>query len=115
MNKPTRITLSRQKGWRMPPNTVKVCRPGIWGNPFAVSLDLSAFEAVAMHKEWLGGADWTAWMWSHHRRHLLRHDVRSKWGKFEALLADLRGKNLACWCKPDQPCHADTLLKLANF
>ena len=26
----------------------------------------------------------------------------------------LRGKNLACWCKPGQPCHADVLLELAN-
>lgn len=27
--------------------------------------------------------------------------------------ANLRGKNLACWCK-DGPCHADVLLELAN-
>ncbi len=26
----------------------------------------------------------------------------------------LAGKNLACWCKPGEPCHADVLLKLAN-
>lgn len=26
----------------------------------------------------------------------------------------LRGKNLACWCKRDEPCHADVLLELAN-
>ncbi|RYD50169.1 MAG: DUF4326 domain-containing protein [Verrucomicrobiaceae bacterium] len=25
-----------------------------------------------------------------------------------------RGRNLACWCKSDQPCHADILLQLAN-
>jgi hypothetical protein len=30
-----------------------------------------------------------------------------------AALPSLRGKNLACWCKPGQPCHADVLLKLA--
>jgi hypothetical protein len=28
--------------------------------------------------------------------------------------AELRGKNLACWCALDRPCHVDTLLKLAN-
>ena len=28
--------------------------------------------------------------------------------------AELRGKNLACWCKPGEPCHADVLLDLAN-
>lgn len=27
---------------------------------------------------------------------------------------ELRGKNLACWCPLDQPCHADVLLELAN-
>ena len=26
----------------------------------------------------------------------------------------LRGKDLACWCPLDQPCHADVLLELAN-
>ena len=28
--------------------------------------------------------------------------------------ASLRGRNLACWCPLDQPCHADVLLELAN-
>jgi hypothetical protein len=28
--------------------------------------------------------------------------------------SDLRGKNLACWCKLDAPCHCDVLLELAN-
>jgi len=31
-----------------------------------------------------------------------------------ANLDQLRGKNLACWCPLDQPCHADVLLQLAN-
>ena len=26
----------------------------------------------------------------------------------------LRGKNLACWCPLDKPCHADVLLQLVN-
>lgn len=26
----------------------------------------------------------------------------------------LQGKNLACWCPLDHPCHADVLLRLAN-
>lgn len=29
-------------------------------------------------------------------------------------LPSIRGKNLACWCPLDQPCHADVLLELAN-
>jgi Domain of unknown function (DUF4326) len=27
---------------------------------------------------------------------------------------ELRGKNLACWCPLNQPCHADVLLEIAN-
>jgi hypothetical protein len=26
----------------------------------------------------------------------------------------LRGKDLACWCPLNQPCHADVLLEIAN-
>jgi hypothetical protein len=26
----------------------------------------------------------------------------------------LGGKDLACWCPLDQPCHADVLLEIAN-
>jgi hypothetical protein len=28
--------------------------------------------------------------------------------------AELRGHNLACWCRPGTPCHADVLIELAN-
>lgn len=30
------------------------------------------------------------------------------------LIHDLRGHNLLCWCGLDQPCHADTLLRICN-
>lgn len=30
------------------------------------------------------------------------------------LIAELRGRDLVCWCPLDQPCHADVLLELAN-
>lgn len=29
-------------------------------------------------------------------------------------VAELAGKDLACWCKPGEPCHADVLLAIAN-
>ena len=31
-----------------------------------------------------------------------------------ALRRDLAGRDLACWCNLDQPCHADVLLEVAN-
>lgn len=36
------------------------------------------------------------------------------WSNAKRRLHDLRGKNLACWCPLDQPCHADVLLDIAN-
>ena len=32
----------------------------------------------------------------------------------EVIRAELRGKDLSCWCAPNLPCHADVLLELAN-
>ena len=29
-------------------------------------------------------------------------------------IAELRGKNLMCWCAIGPPCHADVLLEIAN-
>lgn len=29
-------------------------------------------------------------------------------------LHELKGKNLSCWCKIGEPCHADILLEIAN-
>jgi hypothetical protein len=102
---PVRVQLSRAKGWRMPENTVKVARPTRWGNPvkvgephpyclpeeIALGLDcakpLTAAEAVDIYRcFYFDPAD----------------------------LETLRGKNLACFCKLDAPCHADVLLELAN-
>lgn len=34
--KPIRVQLSRVKGWRMPPNTAKVDRATLFGNPYEV-------------------------------------------------------------------------------
>lgn len=40
------------------------------------------------------------------------------WKPFGAPTLDeirtLSGRDLCCWCPPDQPCHADVLLELAN-
>jgi hypothetical protein len=86
---PKRIQLKRTKGWRMPENTVKVDRTTKWGNPFAAIASRSLDEVVADFRRMA--------------THPNYHDV-----------SELRGKNLACWCKPGAPCHADVLLELAN-
>jgi hypothetical protein len=92
---PARIQLSRRKGWRKPENTVVVSRPGRWGNPFAIGMSgevESADEVVRLFED-------------HFNKDIL---YRVK------VTEELRGKNLACWCKSGSPCHGDVLLEWAN-
>lgn len=35
-------------------------------------------------------------------------------GKILDNIHELRGRDLACWCPPGLPCHADVLLEIAN-
>src|SRR5262245_11451243 len=55
VRKPERIRLSRAKGWRMPPNTVVVSRPGPWGNPFIVGKDGTRAYCVELYAHMLNG------------------------------------------------------------
>ena len=101
---PVRVRLSRKRGWRMPPNTVNVSRPGRWGNPFPVTAWVPADVAVSIFRRELNAAM--------NRR--VHESMFSVFDSMAANLHDLRGKNLACWCLPGAPCHADVLLELAN-
>jgi hypothetical protein len=97
--RPHRIQRQRTRGWRMPPNTVYVGRPSGWGNPFTLienSISHTREGIVQLYSEVLerNETDRAKWVNSH--------------------IHELRGKNLACWCRLDQPCHADVLLRLAN-
>lgn len=91
---PERVQQRRTRGWRMPPGAVSVARPHRYGNPFIVSKDQTAEQAVA-----------------NFRRALL--EGRLQFGVQE-VRRQLAGKDLACWCRPGQPCHADVLLEIAN-
>ena len=109
---PRRIQLSRAKGWRMPANTVKVSRPGIYGNPFVIGAPAPA----AYGRFHSGVVEDAAQAVNLYRRALTFELSRPTPAGERAidLVADLRGKNLACWCALDQPCHADVLLEIAN-
>ena len=100
-DQPRRIQLSRAKGWRMPPNTVKVDRSTIWGNPYRVGEPFYPTAQAAVDRFEAGLTSPPP-------------HPESTMGKILSLLPDLRGKNLACWCPLDAPCHADVLLRLAN-
>lgn len=107
--KPQRIQLKRTKGWKMPPNTVKVDRSTRFGNPYTVKDARTwgylgtdselARMCVAMFRKWQQGLEY----------------IEGRWPpSTDTIVRELRGKNLACWCRPGDPCHADVLLELAN-
>lgn len=128
MSQPVRLQLSRKAGFSLQRESqernglpaVNVARPGPWGNPYVVDRLVP------------DGA-----LWAVRRGGEVQHRAMTKTGAashavacFEAdlqtaqalqpvaaavALRPLRGKNLACWCAADQPCHADVLLRLANM
>lgn len=103
---PKRIQMKRTKGWRKPEGAVYVGRPTKWGNPCRVGMfkDYSASNAVRDFRKWIS-------------RDLSMRSFENAFGKppvVADIKAALRGKDLACWCPLDQPCHADVLLELAN-
>lgn len=83
----------------MPAGAVYVGRPTKWGNIARVGDDttingrpatVTPAMAVDIFRFWLDGETIA--------------DAR----------AELRGRDLVCWCPLDQPCHADVLLEIAN-
>lgn len=83
----------------VPKDAVYVGRPAKWGNPYShLASKLSMIYvptrevAIEKYKEWI---------------------AKSCPEFIEELKAELRGKDLVCWCAP-KACHADTLLEIAN-
>ena len=107
MEKPKRIQIKRTRGWKMPPNTVKVTRPGLWGNPFIVNPHVKP-----------GGWSGAAYICvptvedAVECFRLFVTEVKPELA--ERARRELAGKHLACFCKVGSPCHADVLLELAN-
>ena len=106
-----RIQRRRTKGWKMPPNTVTVSRPSKWGNPYTVKTIGAQHFGVFEYDDLLEQS----------RSHLYALaqclNYYRKWAELQIYmepqwLAPLMGKDLACWCKPDEPCHADILLEM---
>lgn len=119
---PKRIQMSRQRPWRAEnPDAVIVARPSKWGNPFAVRRDDDGGWGVYEDGIQVERAD------SKEEARDLAVMILEMCIYPEASkepLADyplpadiereLRGRDLACWCPLDQPCHADVLLDIAN-
>lgn len=106
---PRRIQRRRSKGWKMPPNTIYVGRPTKWGNPFQVGTHGPADVCLRLYRYLAAGKICVSRepcpsLNSQRRAHEAMSNAR----------IELRGKDLACFCPLDQPCHADILLELAN-
>ena len=121
---PQRIQRKRTKGWQMPDGAICVSRPSRWGNPFRIGChyrrDGGGIPRMGLQFIYLQAAEgyqdatyttirtnteaveWYRW-------YLSVTDYTPKKAREE-----LRGKDLACWCRLDQPCHADVLLEIAN-
>jgi len=110
-----RIQRKRTLGWKMPENTVYVGRGTKWGNPFAVGKSIpkhweSVFDdADKFHYfKWMGDVET-----NEEAVYLFKKYCIPSVDELE--IKELRGKNLACWCKEKERfCHADELLKIAN-
>lgn len=74
----------------MPENTIYVGRPSKWGNPYSLGIHcLTMTKLLKWYREFVE----------------YQLTLHPEW------LDALKGKDLACWCPLDQPCHADILLE----
>ena len=93
---PTRIQMRRDRPWQTVPKAIMCARQkggsGPWGNRYKKGVDGTAEQCVRLY------------IASHTDDAAFRARVRQ----------ELAGKDLACWCKPGDPCHAEVLLRWAN-
>lgn len=128
-----RLQRKRTKGWKMPKNSIYVGRPTKWGNPFKIIGDMIYLDAGYRRKildKWI-------YVSSAKENDIVKlyemlitgimqpgdyslpasifPDILHWVEHFEKLdVNELKGKNLLCFCKLGEPCHADILLKVAN-
>ena len=113
----------------MPEGAVYVGRPTKYGNPFKIVGDMiygDASHRRTIFDPWIyiepsdnDFIDWKSplqdivvslyvnWLAGNDKNYIILPPTMPE-------LLPLHGKNLACWCRLDQRCHADVLLELAN-
>lgn len=105
---PKRIQRKRTAGWRMPKGAVYVGRPAGWGSPFR------AGEPYRFNN--INGSTLIGIVPRDRERlaYLFDQYINTRRDLWPQIRAELCGKDLACWCPLDEPCHADSLLRIAN-
>lgn len=92
----------------MPPGAKYVGRPSKWGNPYAVG-EVNGWTGMPISDRAEAVSVYAAEMQT-----LQSFNPSGFDALMDEIRRELRGKDLACWCPLDQPCHADVLLELAN-
>jgi hypothetical protein len=108
--KPVRIQRSRMHK-QVSPNglpIVYVGRMTKWGNPHKVGVSLVREPEESKYDYRRMTADDAVKAF----RETIEYWINKHPEKYN--LSELKGKNLSCWCKVGEPCHADVLLELAN-
>ena len=103
---PVRVQRKRTKGWRMPADTISVCRPGPWGNMFIISPKANPGAR--------SGCEYICVPTAEDAKECYREYMKQNPDVIALAIKELNGKHLACFCKIGEPCHADVLLEFAN-
>lgn len=121
MSKPIRIQRKRTKGFNLQAESmarnglkaVSVARPAKFGNPFKVGSYVcynSALRSYLIFDEKHATSNYQKLETKEQVLKIYREYLEKEFLD----LSNLRGKNLACFCKENESCHADILLELAN-
>lgn len=118
MTGPKRVQMTRSRPWRAEhPDAVIVARPSRWGNPYRIVRAPGGYEvrlgplAMVQGSTYARLQDARAIAVQLYGQHL-QHDLLVMPPLLAELRAELRGRDLACWCSLDGPCHADVLLEV---
>jgi hypothetical protein len=103
---PQRIQRKRTAGWRMPYGAVYVGRPTLFGNPFKAGEEITTYPFRDAYGPTVRDAA--------HAVEIFRGYARITTFYADLVRLKLAGKDLACWCRLDAPCHGDVLLEIAN-
>lgn len=123
---PVRVQLSRAAGFRLRqqhPGARNVARPTAFGNPFVVG----ATTPADWHDRFAGVhvadrahavqllRDYLTWRQRQCEATPGWHSSVGPDFPWESQIREvLAGRDLACWCPPGEPCHADLLIEIAN-
>lgn len=118
---PSRIQRKRTKGYKLPPNTTCVTRPGKYGNPFIIGHWYmgSDHRGVTGLPEIMNAHGWSKIENAQQAVDRFRHYIETEGARsinsdVNKLAIGLKGRNVACWCKEGDPCHGDVWIEYSE-